>query len=184
MCWPPGQGYGCAPPSNPLPPFDSLETLQARKVVERSRYGEVPEAELLDACNVLSAPPSAPPPRFNPLQSVQRTAEEISRMRHEELTCQFSHAVSKCPPDLYRRMEEWEKIEAAHQIMRASHRDRERRLTMSEADQARLDERELRDKKRHEDALAKYERRQALMPSALFSRLKARAARVSWDSWG
>ncbi len=32
--------------------------------------------------------------------------------------------------------------------------------------------------------LAKYQRRQALKPAALFARLKARVARVSWDSWG
>ena len=50
----------------------------------------------------------------------------------------------------------------------------------SEADKTRL----AGIRARQAERTAKYERRQALRPTALFSRLKARVARVSWDSWG
>lgn len=59
-------------------------------------------------------------------------------------------------------------------------RARARTAELSEADQKRLAGIRARQAAR----TAKYERRQALKPSALFSRLKARAARVTWDSWG
>ena len=51
---------------------------------------------------------------------------------------------------------------------------------LSEADKDRLAAIRARQAAR----TAKYERRQARRPAALFARLCARAARVSWDSWG
>ena len=48
---------------------------------------------------------------------------------------------------------------------------------LSEADEKHLAKLRAREQEQHE-------RRQALKPAALLSRLKARAARVTWDSWG
>lgn len=86
-------------------------------------------------------------------------------------------------PPLPRRMEEWEKLEIARQIA-LRRRDRPgielASQPLSAGDQKRLVDIRARQAAR----TAKYQRRQALKPSALFSRLKARAARVTWDSWG
>lgn len=55
---------------------------------------------------------------------------------------------------------------------------------LSEADARYLAQMRAREELVRMNELAKYHRRQALKPAALFARLKARAARVSWDSWG
>jgi hypothetical protein len=78
------------------------------------------------------------------------------------------------------RLEEWQKLEIAREIALKGQGAHAQMNEWSQADKDRLAAIRARQAAR----TAKYERRQALKPSALWSRLKARAARVSWDSWG
>lgn len=117
-----------------------------------------------------------PPARVNPVPSLLRTAEEISQMRHAELKCQLAQATCELLAQKH-PLEWWSEcaLERLRQQKAAF-----QPVELSEADQQRL----AAIRAREAEFKARYHRRQALKPAALLSRLKARLARVSWDSWG
>ena len=101
-----------------------------------------------------------PPPRANPLPPPLQSLIETQRVAREK--AQLLYPVDAA----------YERLRQQKATFKPSY--------LSEADKTRLAHIRARETARR----AKHERRQALKPAALFARLKARAARVSWDSWG
>ena len=137
----------------------------------------------------------------NPLHEVQRKMadEQALRPKAEMLfppapprrftTNNFGPTQCVDPNKPIGKMEDWEKHEIAHKILRDGAMARARRQAsisddFSPNDKAKLAQIYARQEMREQQYEHKKARREARRPSAIWSRLKARLARVTWDSWG
>jgi len=163
MCTPPPRYT--YPPVPPLPPrkeeWQKLEI--ARQIALNRRSHEIDQRARKEASVLLQRDAKA------------KRAGIESNAPQEELMA-AARLLATAPP------REWGQAAARESLKHQW--DTFQPCELSEADQLHLARIRQREELVRLDQLLKHERRQALKPAALFARLRARAARVTWASWG